>query len=142
VRLHKEFGFKYLPQLIQKRFVNELSDARATAEKYVSHVVSTIRGLIQQLYLSSQVNHNITKTLQLVLRLLKLWFQHGNLPDIEKLLRDGLRKIDLKIWIEVIPQLLARIDIKDEVIKSTLLEFIEKISLKFPQALIYSLSVT
>jgi hypothetical protein len=63
---------------------------------------------------------------------LKLWFQHGNLPEIEKLLREGFRKIDLKLWIEVIPQLLARIDIKDDVIKTTLLEFIEKMSLKFP----------
>jgi hypothetical protein len=58
------------------------------------------------------------------------------------MIREGFRKIDYKIWIDVIPQLLARIDIKDEVIQSTLLEFVEKMSLKFPQALIYSLSVT
>jgi hypothetical protein len=48
------------------------------------------------------------------------------------MIREGFRKIDYKIWIDVIPQLLARIDIKDEVIQSTLLEFVEKMSLKFP----------
>jgi hypothetical protein len=46
VRLHKEFGFKYLPQLITKRYVNELADAQSTAQKYVTHVVATIRGLV------------------------------------------------------------------------------------------------
>ena len=42
----------------------------------------------------------------------------------------------------MIPQLLARIDIKDQIIKQSLVNLIEKISIKFPQALIYSLSVT
>lgn len=52
-----------------------------------------------------------------------------------------MERIDLKVWIEVIPQLLARIDIKDDVIRRTLIELVEKISLKFPQAILYSLSV-
>jgi len=37
--------------------------------------------------------------------------------------------------------LLARIDIKDEIIRKTLIELVEKISLKFPQAILYSLSL-
>ena len=37
---------------------------------------------------------------------------------------------------------MARIDINDERIKESLLSLVEKISMKFPQALIYSLSVT
>jgi FKBP12-rapamycin complex-associated protein len=41
----------------------------------------------------------------------------------------------------VIPQLLARVDIKDPVIRKSLIDLLEKISMKFPQALIYSLSV-
>lgn len=53
-----------------------------------------------------------------------------------------MEQIDLKVWIEVIPQLLARIDIRDAMIKQSLLNLVEKISMKFPQALIYSLSVT
>lgn len=52
-----------------------------------------------------------------------------------------MERIDLKVWIDVIPQLLARIDIKDETIRKTLIELVEKISLKFPQAILYSLSV-
>ena len=48
----------------------------------------------------------------------------------------------MRVWIDVIPQLLARIDIDDQVIKQSLLNLVEKLSMKFPQALIYSLSVT
>jgi serine/threonine-protein kinase mTOR len=55
--------------------------------------------------------------------------------------RNGFENIDLKVWIEVIPQLLARVDIKDPVIRKSLIDLLEKISMKFPQALIYSLSV-
>ena len=82
-----------------------------------------------------------TKTLQNTLRLLKLWFRHGNLPEIESIVRDGFDKIDLKVWISVIPQLLARVEIKDIVIRKSLIDLLERISIKFPQALIYSLSV-
>ncbi len=47
-------------------------------------------------------------------------------------MKEGIERIDLKVWIEVIPQLLARIDIKDELIRKSLNELLEKISLKFP----------
>jgi FKBP12-rapamycin complex-associated protein len=83
-----------------------------------------------------------TKTLQNTLRLLKLWFNHGSLPEIEQIIREGFDKIDLKVWIHVIPQLLARINIKENVIRNSLNDLLERISQKFPQALIYSLSVT
>jgi FKBP12-rapamycin complex-associated protein len=46
---------------------------------------------------------DMTKTLQNTLRLLKLWFRHGSLTEIEKIVKDGFEKIDLKIWINVIP---------------------------------------
>jgi hypothetical protein len=36
---------------------------------------------------------------------------------------------------------LARVDIKDVVVRKSLIDLLEKISMKFPQALIYSLSV-
>lgn len=84
---------------------------------------------------------DMTKTLQNTLRLLKLWYRHGNNPEIEEIVREGFQKIDLKVWINVIPQLLARVDIKDKIIRKQLIDLLERISQKFPQALIYSLSV-
>jgi len=103
-------------------------------------VVCATKGLVQQLSLSDDFT-DLTKTLQNTLRLLKLWFRHGNLVEIEEIVREGFKKIDLKVWIHVIPQILARIDIKDRVIRKSITDLLEKISQKFPQALLYSLSV-
>ena len=57
-------------------------------------------------------------------------------------MRDGIDKINLKVWINVIPQLIARIDIKEAMIKQALIDLLERLSQKYPQALIYSLSVS
>lgn len=62
------------------------------------------------------------------MRLLKLWFRHGNLIEIEEIIRKGFDTIDLKVWINVIPQLLARVDIKDIIIRKSLIDLLEKIS--------------
>ena len=42
----------------------------------------------------------------------------------------------------MIPQLIARIDIKDVMTKQALIDLLERLSQKYPQALIYSLSVS
>lgn len=140
--LHKDFGHKNLPLLISSRAFDGTPE-RAMAKKYLGHIESAFRGLIQLLSLSSQTKMaSTTKTLQRTLRLLKIWLQHGNIEGIIHQLKDGFEKIDLKVWIDVIPQLLARIDIDDTKIKETLIDLIERISVRFPQALIYSLSVT
>jgi FKBP12-rapamycin complex-associated protein len=123
--LHRQFGTSRLPKLRE----------HPLASKYINHLLASVTGLIKQLEISSMVNKSSatgTKTLQTTLRLLKIWFQHGNLPEIQSILKEGVERIDLKVWIEVIPQLLARIDIKDEIIRKTLIELVEKISLKFP----------
>lgn len=111
--LHREFGHKYLPMLISKNNDKKFKhiglesvheQSTDLAKKYVAHVTSAVKGLVQQLFLSAQ-NHSSsnTKTLQTTLRLLKIWFQHGNIPEIEQSLKQGFEKIDLKVWIEVIP---------------------------------------
>lgn len=57
-------------------------------------------------------------------------------------MRDGVGKINLRVWINVIPQLLARIDIKEQMIKQLLIDLLERLSQRYPQALVYSLSVS
>lgn len=132
--LHREHGHFHLPHRTSDPLVKQ----------YIKHLMAGLTGLIKQLEISSQSSRATstgTKSLQTTLRLLKIWFQHGNLPEIQGLLKEGVERIDLKVWIEVIPQLLARIDIQDDIIRRTLVELLEKISLKFPQAILYSLSV-
>ena len=75
--LHREFGHNMLPKLLENRaqLSVKYSAEKRVAQKYVAHVVSAATGLIQQLFLCSQVSTaSQTKTLQTTLRLLKIWF--------------------------------------------------------------------
>ena len=43
---------------------------------------------------------------------MKIWFKHGSNQQIDEIVKEGIKKINLRVWINAIPQLLARIDIK------------------------------
>ena len=98
-------------------------------------MIFAIRGLIFSISLGKQ---DVTKTIQDTLRLMKFWFKHGSIQEIDNLVRDGFTtKIDIKVWTSLIPQLLARIDIKNEKTKNSMLELLGKIGETYPQSLIY-----
>ena len=42
--------------------------------------------------------------LQDILRLLTLWFNHGNSPDVEAALKKGFGHVSIDTWLVVIPQ--------------------------------------
>lgn len=76
-------------------------------EEYIMYVVFAVKGLIQSISLGKQ---DVTKTLQDTLRLLKLWFKHGSVAEIDKLIKGGFDTVGIEVWTQVIPQLLARVD--------------------------------
>lgn len=43
------------------------------------------------------------------LRLLMLWFDYGDRPEVYEQLRDSLKLIPSEVWLEVVPQLIARL---------------------------------
>jgi len=42
--------------------------------------------------------------LQDILRLLTLWFNHGNSPEVEVALNEGFGHVSIDTWLVVIPQ--------------------------------------
>ena len=52
----------------------------------------------------------IANLLQDPLRLLRLWFMYGNSREIQDEVTRGIAQIRVEVWLEVIPQLIARID--------------------------------
>jgi len=110
----------------------------ANYEEYITYVVFAVKGLIQSISLGEQ---DVTKTLQDTLRLLKLWFKHGSVVEIDKLIRNGFDIIGIEVWTQVIPQLLARIDINAERTKNTMVELLKIICDTYPQTMIYPVSV-
>lgn len=49
-------------------------------------------------------------SLQDTLRLLTLWFDYGHQQDVYEALIEGIETIQIDVWLQVIPQLIARID--------------------------------
>ena len=142
ILIPEDYGEKIVQMTIN--LGSKLNSAqRKLGNKYIMHIISSIRGLVQQLYLSDIAQSSeSSKTLQNTLRLMKIWFRHGGYEQIDLIVKDGIDKINLKVWITVIPQLIARIDIKNQKIKQLLIDLLERLSQKYPQALIYSLSVS
>lgn len=80
--------------------------------------------------------------LQDLLRLLTVWFNHGEAPSVHKAIAAGLDTgaISVDVWLQVIPQLIARISIpgrRGQLLK----QLLSRIGVAHPQALIYPLTV-
>eukprot|EP00831_Metopus_contortus_P029530 TRINITY_DN2427_c0_g1_i3.p1 TRINITY_DN2427_c0_g1~~TRINITY_DN2427_c0_g1_i3.p1 ORF type:complete len:668 (+),score=76.22 TRINITY_DN2427_c0_g1_i3:1404-3407(+) len=71
--------------------------------------------------------------------LLNCGFGYGDLPEQEELIRDSFEKIAVSSWLPVIPQVLARIDVKNPVIRKIMFDLLERIGRNEPQALVYPL---
>ena len=106
--------------------------------EYVFYVMFAVKGLIQSISLGGQ---DVTKTLQDTLRLLKLWFKHGSVEEIDNQVKNGFDIIGVEVWTQVIPQLLARIDINAAKVKKTMVHLLKIICDTYPQAMIYPVSV-
>lgn len=100
-----------------------------------SRTILAIEGFFKSISLS---NGN---ALQDTLRLLTLWFDHGHHQTVYDALFEGIRQIDIKIWLQVIPQLIARIDSPRSLVAKLVHILLIDIGKLHPQALVYPLTV-
>ena len=84
---------------------------------------------------------SLSKTLQDILKLIDIWFQVGDSEDLNKLILESFEQIAIESWLFVIPQLLARVGVKNEIIRNSLVYILKKIGLNHPRSLNYSLIV-
>lgn len=126
----------------QQDNTSESSVAGGSGEKKVSradfintHTIPAIEGFFKSISLSNG------SALQDTLRLLTLWFDHGHHPAIYDALFEGIRQIDIKIWLQVIPQLIARIDSPRSLVAKLVHILLIDIGKIHPQALVYPLTV-
>lgn len=80
-------------------------------------------------------------SLQDTLRLLTLWFDDASVSDVSEAFAAGVKTVPIETWLQVIPQLIARIDTQRDYVKRLLLELLTDIGKYHPQALIYPLTV-
>ncbi|XP_052743299.1 serine/threonine-protein kinase Tor [Bicyclus anynana] len=126
----------------QQDSISESSLAGGSSEKKVSraefintYTIPAIKGFFKSISLSNG------SSLQDTLRLLTLWFDHGHHPAVYDALFEGIRQIDVKIWLQVIPQLIARIDSPRSLVAKLVHILLIDIGKLHPQALVYPLTV-
>uniref|UniRef100_A0A8C6M5E7 Serine/threonine-protein kinase TOR n=1 Tax=Nothobranchius furzeri TaxID=105023 RepID=A0A8C6M5E7_NOTFU len=68
------------------------------------YTVPAVQGFFRSISLSRGNN------LQDTLRVLTLWFDYGHWPEVNEALVEGIKTIQIDTWLQVIPQLIARID--------------------------------
>ncbi|XP_071544223.1 serine/threonine-protein kinase mTOR [Panulirus ornatus] len=97
--------------------------------------VAAVKGFIRSISLSDG------NCLQDTLRLLTVWFEHGHQPGVYEALVDGLKTVQIDTWLQVIPQLIARIDTPRTLVGKLIHQLLMDIGQHHPQALIYPLTV-
>nr|CAD2129462.1 unnamed protein product [Meloidogyne enterolobii] len=73
------------------------------------------------------------------LRLLMLWFDYGDRPEVFERLRDNLKMIPSEVWLEVVPQLIARLDSQNNT-GVLVRQLVIDVAKAYPQAWVYALT--
>ncbi|EXJ58070.1 FKBP12-rapamycin complex-associated protein [Cladophialophora yegresii CBS 114405] len=100
-----------------------------------THVVPAIAGFFRSIALSK------TSSLQDTLRLLTLWFAHGGHSEVNQVVVEGFTSVSIDTWLEVIPQLIARINQPNVRVRAAVHRLLSEVGKAHPQALVYPLTV-
>ena len=104
------------------------------------HLAPAANSFFDAISLSTSTSNSLV--LQDLLRLLTLFFTYGSLNEMSKAMKDGINIISVDTWLNVIPQLVARIHIENVRIKKQLVSLLTILTKAHPQALIYPLTVS
>jgi len=100
-----------------------------------NYIVPAVEGFFRSISLSKG------NSLQDTLRLLTLWFDFGHWPNVYEALVEGIKTIQIDNWLQVIPQLIARIDTPRQLVSRLIHQLLSDVGKRHPQALIYPLTV-
>lgn len=103
-----------------------------------NYVKRAIKGFFTCIKLSSESNQE-ANSLQDTLRLLTLWFDYCNSSDVYDVLNEGIKNTPMEIWLQVIPQLIARIDTNKQFVARLIHSLLMDFGRVHPQALVYRL---
>lgn len=99
------------------------------------HVLQAVRGFVKSIVLARKT------ALQDILRLLTLWFKYAGEPEVEPVLREGFDTTPLNAWLQVIPQILARLRSPNEHLRQSIQSLLSRVARKYPQAVVFPLTV-
>ncbi|KAJ3221904.1 phosphatidylinositol kinase- protein kinase tor1, partial [Clydaea vesicula] len=102
----------------------------------LSHILSSLKGFFRSISLSKG-----NSSLQDTLRLLTIWFKYGYLPEVSSEVGEGIAKVNIDTWLQVIPQLIARIHTPSSFVRRLIHKVLADVGVEHPQALVYSVTV-
>jgi FKBP12-rapamycin complex-associated protein len=111
--------------------------ARSMQAYIHTHIVPAANGFFQSIALSEKDNRLI---LQDILRLITLWFKYGDYREMDDVMVKGFDTVSIDNWLQVIPQLIARIH--STAVQERMHDLLCRIAQSHPQALIFPLAVT
>ncbi|KAJ6237501.1 serine/threonine-protein kinase mtor [Anaeramoeba flamelloides] len=100
------------------------------------HLIATIKGFFQSIRLR---RHD--SSIQDTLRILTLWFRYGSYGEVIQTLVNEFKTVSVDIWLQVIPQLIARVNTSQASVRNLLHELLNQIGKIHPQTLVFPLTV-
>lgn len=91
------------------------------------------------MFQSISLQHTAERTLKQTLQAITLWFRYGSNRKVVEAFQKYLKETHHKAWLNVLPQLIARLGAKDERLRSSLLDFLLAVARSFPHAVIWPL---
>ncbi|AAZ10671.1 hypothetical protein, conserved [Trypanosoma brucei brucei TREU927] len=114
-------------------------DPNTSQETQTKHHIESITALFKAVALSRRESNGVMED---VLRILSIWFSHSTVNEVNEAIQEGIKSVPCYVWLNVIPQLVARIGITGAKARSILTDLLVSIGSNFPHALLYPLTVT
>ncbi|KAJ2173292.1 phosphatidylinositol kinase- protein kinase tor1, partial [Coemansia sp. RSA 532] len=132
--------YKAWHQLALRHFLEtqryQIEHGHITESMAKNHVVPAVHGFFRAIQLSKS-----DTTLQDTLRLLTAWFDYCEFESVSQAVRDGYNSVSIRTWLQVIPQILARVHIKAESTRRLVQQLLVEVGKSHPHAIMFSLYV-
>lgn len=117
--------------------INKQDNENYLSEMHVaeSYAVPAINGFFESLRIYPDF------ALQDILRIITLWFDFGQFTCVHDVVKKSVGYIKIDYWLQVIPQLIARINIPKINVASLIQDLLIDIGKNHPQSLIYPIAV-
>ncbi|CAL0314575.1 unnamed protein product [Lupinus luteus] len=103
-------------------------------------VVAAVTGYFHSIACAANAK-GVDGSLQDILRLLTLWFNHGATAEVQMALKKGFSLVNINTWLVVLPQIIARIHSNNHAVRELIQSLLVRIGQNHPQALMYPLLV-
>lgn len=104
------------------------------------YVVAAVTGYFHSIACAAHAK-GVDDSLQDILRLLTLWFNHGASEEVQLALQKGFSHVNINTWLVVLPQIIARIHSNNHAVRELIQSLLVRIGHSHPQALMYPLLV-